>query len=530
MEKNFNRRQFISTFGVGLAAVKYDNKNLNQTDINQFEVNSQNNAAEVVAGNTSKLQSPYRLLPTGSVKPRGWILEQMRVDLHDGLKGNFPKITSNVSKNLFATQERKAGTWVEGARGRKEKCWWAGEHEGYWMDSILRSAILLEEKEYIEMVRAWVEKILKKFEESGYVGIYDAQTRFPTKGFDGELWSQSRAFQAMLVWYEFTGDKRVLDAVQATVRKTVEHYRKNTYFGRPDADGGVTHGVGYIDTLEWLWRLTGDRYFGDAAVWLYTDYSLNTTKDFEDLTARNMCDPERPWFDHGAHVGEAVFLPRIAYFFSHNPEYGKAAKNVLPKIKHHTNPGGGMTIGYLEAVAGARGGGHVLNENCAHTEALMSLNRLFAYQPDTEIGDWREKCIFNVVQGARFHPVDKAVTYLSRDNRRHAADANAHGGRELFSACHEAAACCVLNIPRVMPYYVEGMWYCSNERPSLFVNGYGPSLLTTKIAGADIRIEEITEYPFSDKIRFKVDVSKPVSFELVLRIPEGSGKIKIEQA
>lgn len=526
MKKAVNRRQFLTTLGVGVVAINY-----NDHQNNQFGSGLPTgfSTPDTIQGNRGNVpQSAYSLLSTGSVKPRGWIFEQMHIDFRDGLKGHFPMITNNVTQNLFATQQRQAGTMVSGARGRKEKAWWAGEHEGYWMDSITRSAILLDDKEQIAIVGAWIERILVKFEETGYIGIYDANTRFPAKGFDGELWTQSRAFQAMLAWYEYTGDKRVLNAVAATARKTIEHYRQGTYFGRPGSDGGVTHGVGYMDTLEWLCRLTGDRYFADAAVWLYTDYSNNTSGDFDDLVAHKMGDAELPWFDHGAHIGEAVYLPRIAHFFSGNSEFGEAAKNVFPKLKRHTNPSGGMAIGSLEAVAGAQGGGHVLNENCAHIEALMSLNRLFAYQPDTEIGDWREKCIFNVVQGARFHPVDRAVTYLSRDNRRHATDPKAHGGRELFSACHTSAACCALNVPRVMPYYIEGMWYRSNERTGLLVNGYGPSLLTTKIGETELRIEEVTDYPFSDKIEFKVDPAKPLSFEIALRIPPGCGEVKID--
>lgn len=474
------------------------------------------------------LEPKYRLLPIGAVRPEGWIYEQMRIDLSDGLKGHFPKISNNVTQELFSKQHRQPGTLVEGARdGRKEKAWWAGEHEGYWMDNIARTAILLDDKEHLDMVQKWVENILNTFEKTGYIGIYDTQTRFPDAGFDGELWTQSRAFQALLTWYEYTGDNRILEAVSATVHATIEHYRSNTYFGRPGSDGGVTHGVGYLDALEWLFRLTGDPYYAKAAVWLYEDYSENAALDFDDLTVKAMRDPDLPWFDHGAHVGEAIHFPGIAYFFSGNQAYKEAAINVLPKLERHTNPAGGMTIGYLESVAGEQGGGHILNENCAHIESMMSLNRLFMYQPTMKIGNWREKCMFNVVQGARLHPVDRAVSYHSRDNRLHAADEKVHGGRELFSACHAAAACCVLNVPRSMPYYIEGMWYASNKAPGLLANGYGPSVLKTSIDDVPVLIEQLTEYPFSDKITFNISPEKKVKFEIVLRIPANSGNVKI---
>lgn len=471
---------------------------------------------------------PLELLAIGAVKPAGWILEQMRGDLRDGLKGSFPRITANVTRRLFATQDRKAGSWVPGARGRNEKAWWAGEHEGYWIDSIARSAILTGDDHWSDYVETWVSEVLAAYDESGYIGIYSEDTRFPARGFDGELWTQSRAFQALLAWYEHTGNRRILDAVAGTVRRTIDHYRKDTYFGRPDPDGGVTHGVGYIDTLEWLHRITRDDYFADAAIWLYRDYSNHAPDTFKDLTIPHMRDVEMPWHDHGAHVGEAIHMPAIAAWFSGSREIAEAADAVLAKLGRHTNPAGGLAIGFLEAVAAAHGGGHVLNENCAHIEAMMSLNRLHAFRPSVEIGDWRERCIFNVVQGARMHPVDRAVSYLSRDNRLHACDAEAHGGRELFSPCHEAAACCVLNVPRAMPYYLEGMWYRLTDRPGLYCAGYGPSVLETEVAGAHIRVEQQTGYPFSDSVTFGIELERPSRFELVFRIPEGGSLVDFD--
>lgn len=481
------------------------------------------------AGEPEVQTPPYAPFPVGAIRPEGWIAAQMRGDLHEGLKGNFPKISSNVSRRLFALQNRQPGTWVDGARTHKEKAWWAGEHEGYWLDSVTRSAILLEDAEFLTLVGARYEEILDAFERTGYIGIYDAATRFPASGFDGELWTQSRIFQGMLAWFEHTGDKRILEAVSATVRSTIEHYRAaGTYFGRPDADGGVTHGVGYMDTLEWLWRLTGDTFFAEAAVWLYEDYSEKAPKDFHDLGIRRLTDRDFPWCDHGAHVGEALHLPGIAHFFSGRESHGRAAENVLPKLFDHTNPAGGMAIGYLEMVAGAEGGGHLLSENCAHTEALMALNRLFGYRPDPAIGAWQERAMFNAVQGARFHPVDRAVSYLTSDNRPHAADPELNAGRHLFSPCHEAAACCVLNLPRVMPYYVEALWYRKRDGRTLLANGFGPATLTTDIDGIALRIRQEDNYPFTDKLTMHIDPDAPVAFTLELRVPENSGEPRVD--
>ena len=462
-------------------------------------------------------------LATGAIRPQGWILEQLRIDLAEGLTGAFDTVTSNVSHELFAAQERRPGTWVTGSRGAREKAWWAGEHEGYWLDGFVRSAILTADARRLEEIEGRVERILRAFARTGYVGIYTPQDRLPDRGFDAELWTQSRIFQALLAWYEYRDDARIPQAVSATVTATIDRYQRSTYFGRPGADGGVAHGVGYIDTLEWMHRLTGESWYADAAAWLYDDYCAVGDGFFTDLAARRMRDPRIAWFDHAAHVAEALHFPAIAGALSGRHDILDAAANVHTRLARHTNPGGGLAIGELEFIRGAAGGGHRPSETCANVESAISLGRLAARDPSAWVGDLQERVILNAVQGARLHPSYGAAAYLTRDNRRHAADADAHAGRELFSPCHEAAACCVLNVPRAMPYYVDSMWYRLTDAPGLAAHLYGPCSVETQVGGVEVRIDELTAYPFSDEVDLIVVTGSPVDFELRLRVPEGSG-------
>lgn len=466
---------------------------------------------------------PYAIMKPAEIRPRGWILEQLRLDLRKGIAGHYDKISGNVAQNLFAGQNRVAGTRLPGNRGLEEKDWWAGEHEGYWMDGLLRMAILTDDPVFLDRCRLWVENILAAFKNSGYIGIYDGKSRFPSKGFDGEFWTQSRAFQALLCWHEYSGDLRVLNAVTATVRRTIDHYRATTYFGRQQVDGGGLHGIGYADTLEWLHHLTGDPYFSEAIVWLYEDYSRSDCS-LNDLKVKNMVDRTLLWQDHTPHVAEGLHLPYLAWFFSGRPEYLKAAGKIPVNLARHTSPGGGFVAGNLEAIAGAYGSGDTGNEYCSQTEAIQTLNRLLAYSGDLFYGDWIEKCALNAAQGARMHPENSGVIYLSRDNRLRADNPDILHGREIFSPSHQAAACCALNSVRLLPYYVEGMWYRSGRDDEILACHYGPCELSTTLKGAELRIEETTSFPFSDKVRFHVHLKAPLFFTLSLRIPINCGK------
>ncbi len=56
-------------------------------------------------------------LRAGRVNPEGWIREQMRLNVEEGLAGSYERIWLNVALELFAKQERKFG-YVKIMRGK----------------------------------------------------------------------------------------------------------------------------------------------------------------------------------------------------------------------------------------------------------------------------------------------------------------------------------------------------------------------------------------------------------------------------
>src|SRR5207248_1350284 len=46
-----------------------------------------------------------------------------------------------------------------------------------------------------------------------------------------------------------------------------------------------------------------------------------------------------------------------------------------------------------------------------------------------------------------------------------------------------------------------------------------PSRVATRIAGTDIVVDEVTDYPFGDTFHFRIQVAEPVIFSLTLRVP-----------
>ena len=459
------------------------------------------------------LAPAFTLTRFGETKPAGWLLAQMQADLDNGLAGHYTEISDTVNMREFVTQSADQPD-ASGHPG-----WWFGEHEGYYADGLFRLAWLSGRQSVTTAAIARLEDALSAQDATGYIGVYPAYYRFSEQDpNDGELWTQSRMYQAMLAWYEATGDERILTAVGKAAKLTLTAYEYGNFFERPGVvgGGGVSHGVGFSDTLEWLYRLTGDDTFRTGYLSLYADYMNSNVRD-DDMTPANLSDPERPWYSHTPHIAESLSMPAIAFAYGGPMQYGQAADQVLNKLQRHSNPGGGP-VGD-EWVLGRAGSFELTSEYCSMTETISSLNRLAQFRDAMATADISERIALNSAQGARLHTAATAVSYLTADNRLSATLTAMYGDRLLYSASHLTAACCSLNSTRLLPYYVEGMWLKEANDAGLVARLYGASLFDTNVEGMQVHIVEQTDFPFSDKVVFTLSPDAPVDFRFTLRVP-----------
>jgi DUF1680 family protein len=78
--------------------------------------------------------------------------------------------------------------------------------------------------------------------------------------------------------------------------------------------------------------------------------------------------------------------------------------------------------------------------------------------------------------------------------------------------------CCTANLSQGWPKFAANLWMQTPDG-GLAACAYAPSRFETEIQGASVQVSEETEYPFRDTLTFRVNVSQPVRFPLLLRIP-----------
>jgi uncharacterized protein len=150
-----------------------------------------------------------------------------------------------------------------------------------------------------------------------------------------------------------------------------------------------------------------------------------------------------------------------------------------------------------------------LGETCATAYQIRLFNKFLLMDGNSRYGDILERIIYNTLFAAQspdgrqlryFTPFENDRTYFRTDTY-----------------------CCPNNFRRIISE-LPGMVYYQSAK-GVTVNLYTPSEATIDLeGGVSLRIRQETDYPSSGKVIIHLDPSKPVSFQLQLRIPRWCDK------
>lgn len=469
-----------------------------------------NMPGETHSGSSSAVFAWY---PMGTVKPAGWIREQMLRDLRQGFAGCLDQLCPEASSDIFVTNRNSAKS--ENTHNVLGVNWWNGETEGNWRAGHMMMAHLSEDPDAMRAADRYVDHILASQDADGYLGVFAPDLRYTRQG---ELWTQACLFRGLLAYAELAHRDDVFKAVRRAADLTVETYRSGN---RPLAPG-ESHDLMFVDVLERLYEITGDSKYRDFSLWFYDQWSKNESK--WDATLTSLLDLNRGFVDHGVHTYENVRVPLWLSTVSDRSDLQQAAHNAFLKVTRYSEvSGSGVSQEWIKDLQPDPS--HTEYEYCATKELQMTFTSALQKTGRGEYGDRVERIWFNAAQGARL-PDGTAISYLTPDNRFQCdgktLDEKEPQPRNKFSPTHaDAAVCCNPNATQVAALYTRGMWMRDSEGMPV-ATLYGPCVLSTKIDGVDVRIEERTHYPFEWVAEFLVRAERPVKLSLRFRNPSWS--------
>lgn len=423
-------------------------------------------------------------LPAGTIQPEGWLKQQLELQ-RNGLNGHLGEISAWLQK--------KDNAWLE-TGGQ-----WGWEEVPYWLRGYANLAYIVQDNEMMNEARFWIENILKSQREDGNFG--------PVHSNDGkqDFWPNMIVLWIMQSYYEYSNDERVIDFMTKYC---------NYLLTVPDEDFLYSYwensrGGDNLWSVAWLYNRTGDRNL----LALGEKIHKNTADWTKSTQLPN-------W--HNVNVAQCFREPATYFMFTGDSSMLSASYNVQSLVRRAFGqvPGGmfgadeNARIGFFDPRQGT--------ETCGFVEQMASDEIMLQISGDPY---WAENCedvAFNSYPAALM-PDYKALRYITSPNHVVSDSKNHHPGIDnsgpFLSMNPFSSRCCQHNHGFGWPYYTENLIYATPDN-GLAAILYNACKAKVKVGnGTEVTIQEQTNYPFEETIRFTLTTPENVTFPLYLRIP-----------
>lgn len=427
-------------------------------------------------------------VPIAAIHPEGW-LRQYLVNQRNGLTGHLEN-----AGYPFNTRG-----WLADEIPTNSDEWWPFEQNAYWVDGMLRCGLLLNDDFLIGKAHRSIDYVLNHPAGNGYLG-----PKLAANTSEIGRWIHVVFFRSLMADYEATRDPRILAALK-------KHYLAGDYAYSDGRD------ILNIEIILWTYGQTGEPALLRLAEKSYHEFNdknrsskISDTGFLKDSPANN---------EHGVTYNETAKLGAILYLYTDNEAYLKPSIAAYRKIDKYHLLVSGVNISSEQLQPVTTTGSC---ETCDISDYTWSAGYLLMATGDASYADRIERAAFNAAPGGVTGDF-KALQYFTAPNQvicTHTSWASTKGSEMSFSP-NPGTECCPGNINRLMPNFASRLWMTDGQG-GLAAVMYAPSRVVYQV-GHDckrVEIREVTEYPFSEEIRFEIRAGDaPVRFPFTVRIP-----------
>ena len=497
------RREFLNGMGMLGLASSLPNRRLLLSGMNAISKSDASYANTFVRNRKPLAPSAFYFLPLGSIRPTGWLQQQLQVQAH-GLGGHLDETWEDVGPN---------SGWL----GGNGESW---ERGPYFLDGLVPLAWQLDDALLKAKAQRFIEWILTHQAPDGMIG--------PTS--NNDWWPRIVALKALTQYQELTGDARVIPLMDRYFR-----YQLGELPARPLRDWGKFRWQDALLSVIWLYNRTGSEYLLDLARLLhqqgydwgaqYADfkYTQRITREFIKLEEGGGLK-DLALATHGVNNGQAVKTGPMWSLVSGKPQDNRAAAIMIAALdKYHGLPNGMFSCDeHLAGLDPSQG-----SELCTVVEYMFSLEHSLAITGDASLGDRLERLAFNALPGT-FSDDMWAHQYNQEPNQvecsLHQKPWTTDGPESNLYGLEPNFGCCTANLHQGWPKFANSLFMLAGDQDSdahdgLVAAAYAPCEVRTFIRGTSLHVVEETNYPFRGTIRLTINPSTPIGFPLQLRIP-----------
>jgi len=435
----------------------------------------------------------YVPLPLGHVKPRGWLLRQLRIQA-DGLTGHLDEFWPDVAQSK----------WFGGAA----EGW---ERAPYWLDGAIPTAWLLEDQPLMRRITAHIDYIVRHQRSDGWFGPYPldaAKQRY-------DLWAILLANKVLAQYHDATGDDRVLQSSLASMRAVHAGLDATPLYNW----GRFRWFEGVIPAL-YAYERTGDAWLLEFARKLRAQ-----GVDYEKLVASDdfrVGTPRRglwKWTKHGVNTAMATKGAALNWLLDRRQSDRAFASHMIDVLdRHHGQVTGMFTCDECLAGPNPLQG----SELCSVVEFMYSLEHLTSVFGDGRYADRLERLAYNALP-AEIAPNMWSHQYVQQVNQAQCTVNPDHlwsteGPDSNIFGLAPNYGCCTANMHQGWPKFTVHLWMKTPD-DGLAAIAWAPCEVKTSVRDVPVHVVVDTDYPFRESVAVTVTPERQVHFPLVLRIP-----------
>jgi len=409
---------------------------------------------------------------------------------------------------------------VEPFRHKNETHLWQSEFWGKWIQSAIASYDYNRDPEMLTILQKAVNELLATQIPSGYIGNYTDSAQLQ----EWDIWGRKYTLLGLLAYYDLTADNaalnsscRLADNLLSQVGPgKVNIVKTGNYRGMPSCS--------ILEPMVYLYRRTGDKRYLDFAMYIVEQWE---TPDGPKLISNALSGtpvserfphPQVWWsYENGQKAYEMMSCYEgllELYRITGEPTYLKAVemavKNIIESEINIAGSGTAFECFYHGAKYQTEPTYHTM-ETCVTMTWMKLCFNLLRLTENPKYADQIEKSTYNALMASMKGDGSQIAKYSPLGGIRHAGE----------EQCGMHINCCNANGPRA--FMMLPRFAVMGAQDEIFINLYGQSESVIPInRNNTVNINQISDYPVSDKVEIIINPEVPENFTIAFRIPSWS--------
>ena len=432
----------------------------------------------------------WNFYTTKEIKPSGWIKRQLEIQA-EGLSGNLDKIWPDIRNSA----------WIGG-----DKEGW--ERVPYWLDGFIPLAYLLENDDMIARAKKYIDAIISFQKPDGWICPCKDEER---KEYD--TWAVQLITKTLTVYYQCSGDERIPEVIYRVLKNYYDMLKN-----------------GEITLFNW-----GEARWFECFIainFISEKYDEEWIRELAEILEEQGMDyneaiplwkrPINRWRFDTHIVNIAMMLKSEAVSCGIlGKEYTDNAEKLHSILEEYNGTPVGVFTGdeCLSGLSPIQG-----TELCAVAEQMYSYEILYAATGDKKWAERLEMLAFNALPATISddmwtHQYDQMSNQIACQKFPGKAIFRTNGSESHLFGLEPNYGCCTANFNQAWPKFTLSAFMHSGNT---VINSVP---ISSKLDADGISIEIVTEYPFENKITYKVNTEKDFCFKV--RIPSFAKNLKI---